>query len=292
MGIVSGVVQCGSLRALTVVAGSVRTLGVQGLFRGRGVLVVGLIRGSFGNMAKSAVNAHGVRGRMRRQGPLDRFDESVGEDESVLDRIAGIVDMPREAIAAAIRGEDERGLAGFAGDVAGDPLSYADDRGRIAAGSFNMDPGMRAADEFTDVASPGYRENAKRVAERGGNKQYATSLEEEEAGGEAEERRKQLMFALAALIGGGAGGMGVSKAMGPGPRPGLGVGARNPSQAEWNAMKMRQTSGRSQGANFHGMTGTPLRPHSQFVGGPQGTTRIPSKEVYDRGSMLRRGFRG
>jgi len=230
--------------APTVVAGSVRISGGRGLFRGRGVLMVGLIRGSFGNMAKSAVNAHGVRGRMRRQGPLDRFDESVGEDE------------------------------------------------RIAAGSFNMDPGMRAADEFTDVASPGYRENAKRVAERGGKKQYATSLEEEEADAEADERRKQLMFALAALIGGGMLGKGASRAMGPGPRPGLGVGARNPTQAEWNAMKMRQTSGRSQGANFHGMTGTPLRPHSQFVGGSQGTTRIPSKEVYDRASMLRRNFRG
>jgi hypothetical protein len=140
-------------------------------------------------MAKRAEGAVGVRGRMRRQGPLDRFDESVGEDE------------------------------------------------RIAAGSFNMDPGMRAPDEFSDVASAGYRENAKRVAERGGAKQYATSVEEEEADTEAGERRKQLMFVLAALIGGGAGGMGASRAMGPGARPGLGVGARNPSRAEWNAMK-------------------------------------------------------
>jgi hypothetical protein len=147
---------------------------------------------------------------MRRQGPLDRFDESVGEDE------------------------------------------------RIAEGSFNMDPGMRAADEFTDVASAGYRENAKRVAERGGDKQYATSVEEEEADTEADERRKQLMFVLAALIGGGAGGMGASRMMGPGARPGLGVGARNPSRAEWNAMKEAQAgrftpqmrSGRDQAADM------------------------------------------
>jgi hypothetical protein len=176
---------------------------------------------------------------MRRQTPLDRFDEAVGEEESLLDRIAGIVDMPREAIAAAIRGEDERGLAGFAGDVAGDPLSYADDRGRIAAGSFNMDPGMRAPDEFSDVASAGYRENAKRVAERGGAREYATSVEEEEADAEGAERRRQLMFALAALIGGGMLGQGANRALGPGPRPGLGLGSRNPTQAEWNAMKMR-----------------------------------------------------
>jgi len=151
-------------------------------------------------MAKRAEGAIGMRGRMRRQGPLDRFDESVGEDE------------------------------------------------RIAEGSFNMDPGMRAPDEFTDVASAGYRENAKRVAERGGAKQYATSVEEEEADTEADERRKQLMFVLAALIGGGAGGMGASRMMGPGARPGLGVGARNPSQAEWNAMKMRP--GRDQAADM------------------------------------------
>jgi len=151
-------------------------------------------------MAKRAEGTIGVRGRMRRQGPLDRFDESVGEDE------------------------------------------------RIAAGSFNMDPGMRAPDEFTDVASSGYRENAKRVAERGGDKQYATSVEEEAADAEADERRKQLMFVLAALIGGGVGGMGASRAMGPGARPGLGVGARNPTQAEWNAMKMRP--GRDQAADM------------------------------------------
>ncbi len=202
-------------------------------------------------MARSAVNAHGVRGGMRRQTPLDRFDEAVGEDESVLDRIAGIVDMPREAIMAAIRGEDERGsqqLAAFAGDVAGDPLSYADDRGRIAPGSFNMDPGMRAPDEFTDVTSEGYNEWAKRAAERGGAKEYATSVEEEEADSEADERRKQLLFALAALVTGGVGGKVANRMLGPGARPGLGLGSRNPSQAEWNAMKMRP--GRDQAADM------------------------------------------
>ena len=143
-------------------------------------------------MARRAANAHGVRGGMRRQTPLDRFDEAVGEDE------------------------------------------------RIAAGSFNLDPGMRAPDEFTDVTSAGYRENAKRVAERGGAKEYATSVEEEEADSEADERRKQLLFALAALITGGAGGMAANRALGPGARPGLGLGSRNPSRAEWNAMKGRR----------------------------------------------------
>ena len=151
-------------------------------------------------MARRAVDAHGVRGGMRRQTPLDRFDEAVGEDE------------------------------------------------RIAAGSFNMDPGMRAPDEFTDVTSAGYRESAKRVAERGGDKQYATSVEEEEADSEADELRGQLLFALAALVTGGVGGKVANRMLGPGARPGLGLGSRNPSQAEWNAMKMRP--GRDQAADM------------------------------------------
>ena len=140
-------------------------------------------------MARSAVNAHGVRGGMRRQTPVDRFDEAVGEDE------------------------------------------------RIAAGSFNMDPGMRAPDEFTDVTSEGYNEWAKRAAERGGAKEYATSVAEEEADSEADELRGQLLFALAALVTGGVGGKVANRMLGPGARPGLGLGSRNPSQAEWNAMK-------------------------------------------------------
>ena len=151
-------------------------------------------------MARRAVDAHGVRTGMRRQGPVDRFDEAVGEDE------------------------------------------------RIAAGSFNMDPGMRAPDEFTDVTSEGYNEWAKRAAERGGAKEYATSVEEEEADSEADERRKQLLFALAALVTGGVGGKVANRMLGPGARPGLGLGSRNPSQAEWNAMKMRP--GRDQAADM------------------------------------------
>jgi len=148
-------------------------------------------------MARRTVNAHGVRGGMRRQTPLDRFDEAVGEDE------------------------------------------------RIAAGSFNMDPGMRAPDEFTDVTSEGYNEWAERAAERGGAKEYATSVEEEEADSEADERRKQLLFALAALVTGGVGGKVANRMLGPGARPGLGLGGRNPSQAEWNALKAgRQQSAR------------------------------------------------
>ena len=173
-----------------------------------------------------SLDAFGVRGRHRRQTPLDRFDEAVGEDESLLDRIAGIVDMPRAAIVAAIQNEDERGSQ-----------QYVDDRERISPGSFNMDPGMRAPDEFSDVTSEGYNEWAKRAAERGGAKEYATSVEEEEADAGSAERRKQMLFALAALIGGGAMGKGANRMLGPGPRPGLGVGGRNPTQAEWNAMK-------------------------------------------------------
>jgi hypothetical protein len=70
---------------------------------------------------------------------------------------------------------------------------------RIPPGSFTQDPGMRAPDEFQDVGSAGYREQAKRVAERGGARQYATSVEEEERKKQAEKRRTQVAFALALL---------------------------------------------------------------------------------------------
>ena len=113
-------------------------------------------------MASSAGGAFGVRrpdrsvGGMRRQGPVDRFDEMFGEDE------------------------------------------------RIREGSFGLDPGMRAADEFQDVASAGYRENAKRVAERGGAEQYSTSVGQEEGEAEADELRNAVALILASLAGGGA----------------------------------------------------------------------------------------
>ena len=114
-------------------------------------------------MARRTVNAHGVRGGMRRQTPLDRFDEAVGEDE------------------------------------------------RIAAGSFNLDPGMRAPDEFTDVTSEGYNEWAERAAERGGAKEYATSVEEEEGRRAAEQKREWTARILAALVGGSAFGSGMQR---------------------------------------------------------------------------------
>jgi hypothetical protein len=58
---------------------------------------------------------------------------------------------------------------------------------------------MRAPDEFTDVTSAGYREQAKRVAERGGAKQYATSVEEEEGKKRADEIRNLVLMTLVAL---------------------------------------------------------------------------------------------
>ena len=98
--------------------------------------------------------------------------------------------------------------------------------GRIPPGSFTQDPGMRARDEFTDITSKGYNEWATRAAENP-QKQYATSVEEEEADAEADKLRKVLMFVLAALFGGGVAGMGANRALGPGARPGLGLGSRN-----------------------------------------------------------------
>jgi hypothetical protein len=121
--------------------------------------------------------------------------------------------------------------SGFAGDVAGDPLSYALpdlplkdlDRAaelveelesivaRMPPGSFTQDPGMRAGDEFTDVGSAGYRESAERVAERGGAKEYATSVEEEEGRRSAEQKREWTARILAALVGGSAFGSGMQR---------------------------------------------------------------------------------
>ena len=70
---------------------------------------------------------------------------------------------------------------------------------RIPPGSFTQDPGMRAPDEFSDVTSAGYREHAKRVAERGGARQDATSVEEEERRKQADEVRNLVLMALVAL---------------------------------------------------------------------------------------------
>ena len=52
-------------------------VGVSGLI----LLLWGFVRGG-GIMARRA-DAFGVRGRMRRQGPVDRFDESVGERDRI-----------------------------------------------------------------------------------------------------------------------------------------------------------------------------------------------------------------
>ena len=71
--------------------------------------------------------------------------------------------------------------------------------GRMPPGSFTQDPGMRAPDEFQDVASAGYNQNAQRVAERGGAKEYATSVEEAEAEAEADTMRNRVGMALMAL---------------------------------------------------------------------------------------------
>ena len=79
---------------------------------------------------------------------------------------------------------------------------------RMQPGSFNMDPGMRARDEFQNVASAGYNQNAQRVAERGGAKQYETSVQEEQADQQSATARKGMLLALMAMMGvGGVGGV-------------------------------------------------------------------------------------
>jgi len=62
-----------------------------------------------------------------------------------------------------------------------------------------MDPGMRAPDEFSDITSEGYNEWAKRAAERGGAKEYATSVEEEQADESADTLRNRTALALSFL---------------------------------------------------------------------------------------------
>jgi len=91
---------------------------------------------------------------------------------------------------------------------------------RMPEGSLTQDPGMRAGDEFTDVASPGYRESAERVAERGGAKEYATSVEEEGAEARADTLRNRVGMALAAMV-----GLGSAGALGAASRPLVNRGA-------------------------------------------------------------------
>jgi len=122
---------------------------------------------------------------------------------------------------------------------------------RMPPGSFTQDPGMRAGDEFTDVTSAGYREGAERVAERGGAKEYATSVEEEEADAEADTLRNRVGTALASMavmgmgmnaaLGFGAartGGATIPSALGAGAREATGMYAR---VADPLAQRMRPT---------------------------------------------------
>jgi hypothetical protein len=97
---------------------------------------------------------------------------------------------------------------------------------------------MRAADEFTDVGSAGYREQAKRVAERGGAKEYATSVEEEEAQRSVEQKRKWVLMLLAALTTGGAAGGALNLGMASsrvGAAPGIGRALFNTPGARMTA---------------------------------------------------------
>ena len=186
--------------------------------------------------------------------------------------------MLRPSGAAGVRRPDRSVSLGFAGDVAGDPLSYALpdlplkdlDRAaelveeleaiakRIPPGSFTQDPGMRAGDEFTDVGSAGYREQAKRVAERGGAKEYATSVEEGEATRSAEQKREWTARVLGALVGGSAFGSGLQrfstspKVMGA-LNPGI-VGPAGPGQfMKYSPPQLEQVMGNLMGAYAAGV---------------------------------------
>ena len=101
---------------------------------------------------------------------------------------------------------------------------------RLVAGEYNPESRMDAV-VLDDLASGALVDTGR---ERGGVRR---ADEVARAEGRADKHRDVLAFILAALIGGGALGKGANKMLGPGPRPGLGVGGRNPSRAEWNAMK-------------------------------------------------------
>jgi hypothetical protein len=107
---------------------------------------------------------------------------------------------------------------------------------RLVEGEYNPESRMDAA-VLDDLASGALVDTGR---ERGGVRRA-----DEVAGaeGRADEHRDVLAFILAALIGGGALGTGANRMLGPGPRPGLGLGGRNPTQAEWNAMKAAKRPG-------------------------------------------------
>jgi len=115
--------------------------------------------------------------------------------------------------------------------------------GRMPPGSFTLDPGMRAADEFTDVTSPGYREHATRVAERGGAKEYATSVEEEKADAEADTLRNRIGMALASMA-----------AIGMGTNAALGFGAARTAGAS-GSMALREGGRAAMGMEATGVLG-------------------------------------
>jgi len=155
-------------------------------------------------MASSAGGVFGVRrpGRFEvpdlpwgdvghRQGLRDRLDEAVGEDEH--DFLQSLAEQ-----GAAMEGSRVPGGFGVVSPS------------RVSPGSFTQDPGMRARDEFTDITSRGYNEQAKRVAERGGAKEYATSVGQEEAEAGADELRNAVALILASLVGGAGLGRGTA----------------------------------------------------------------------------------
>ena len=135
-----------------------------------------------------------------RQGLRDRLDEAVGEDEH--DFLQSLAEQ-----GAAMEGSRVPGGFGVVSPS------------RVSPGSFTQDPGMRARDEFTDITSRGYNEQAKRVAERGGAKEYATSVEQEAAEGRNDRLRNEIGLALAMLasggmLGGAGAGWGAARAAG------------------------------------------------------------------------------
>lgn len=140
-----------------------------------------------------------------------------------------------------------------------------------------FDPGRREMGTVADtsaVDSPGYAEAAARAAERTGRPGQSGRTFEEERSHDAYTQRA-VNAALLALMAASARGMFPAAGGAAAAPKALGAGPHAPGGA--TSVSAATQPQASPGANFHGMTGTPIRDHSQWVAGSQGTTRIAGR---------------
>ena len=140
-----------------------------------------------------------------------------------------------------------------------------------------FDPGRREMGTVADtsaVASPGYAEAAARAAERTGRPGQSGRTFEEERSHDAYTQRA-VNAALLALMAASARGMFPAGGAAAAAPKALGAGPHAPGGR--TSVSAATQPPASPGASFHGMTGTPMRDHAQWVAGPQGTTRVAGR---------------